>query len=201
MENKRCGYDNSACCANDSAAVGATATIEMDRVAAAAAAARCCGANNNSRPGDPTVVTAANACPPKCPAVRTSPWDPAKTRFAALLTVFIVVWLLSGLIVNSYWNPDDDRRVVPYKTIVILCCLSVGNHSDIMPPPSVHRVVFTRIIALVQTCIKHNNIMPMYTPRPADYRSINKFIYIYCRGLITRIFAVHTTTMLSIVLY
>ncbi|VVC28855.1 Hypothetical protein CINCED_3A000359 [Cinara cedri] len=99
------GYDNSACCiSSDSRPLSTPATMEMERVVS-------CGnskTQNNSAStenkfsmandsGDNKIVITPNECQPKCPAVTTSPWDPMKTRFAAFLTLAIVVWLLIGV--------------------------------------------------------------------------------------------------------
>lgn len=106
------GYDNSACCvSNDSCRPPAVSTMEMEQVV-------CCGRPKSQNSGAPTqpddkfspagasgdnkIVITPNACQPKCPAIRTAPWDPIKTRFVAFLTLAMVVWLLVGVFTIHY---------------------------------------------------------------------------------------------------
>lgn len=101
MEKVVIGYDNSACCEKDSVNDGVQPVqMEMDRVIfdAGMSMAKCCGGSKvNSDNFSNIKLTDENVCQPKCPAVRTSPWDPMKTRFAAALVVAILIWLIFGL--------------------------------------------------------------------------------------------------------
>lgn len=113
MEHNKNGYDNSACNQNDDVGVGAQiSSIEMDRVVDARMNAvvvtGCCGGglngNSNRLSDDKSPENGApvpDACQPKCPAVRSSPWDPLKTRFVAVLTIAMVAWLLIGVLVKN----------------------------------------------------------------------------------------------------
>lgn len=104
------GYDNSACDIRDGIDHNScgTTTMEMERVVVAdAGATKCCGgscATNQNLSDNKIPKTSANeintnACAPKCPSVKASPWDPVKTRFAAVLTTAMVIWLLFGIFI------------------------------------------------------------------------------------------------------
>lgn len=103
--DKNIGYDNDACCANDGDDTRKP-SMEMERVVdCRLPIAKCCGNNNDNKynSSDNKFLNAQgtnatpNACLPKCPAVRPSPWDPLKTRIALFLTVAIAIWLLIGV--------------------------------------------------------------------------------------------------------
>lgn len=109
-------YDNSGFNPNDgNNHIGKTSTLEMERVIVVEAdVAKCCGRYSNAIdnqnvsdchyncPKTPVADVTPNVCLPKCPAVKASPWDPVKTRFAAVLTMAMVVWLLFGIFVIKY---------------------------------------------------------------------------------------------------
>lgn len=104
------GYNNSAF-GTDHSVSPQTISMELERVIITEKkAAKCCGSSNvqnhnpsNDNPSNtigPKVTL--DACLPKCPAVRPSPWDPMKTRFAAVLTIAIVIWFLLGVFVVKF---------------------------------------------------------------------------------------------------
>lgn len=104
------GYHNSAFGPDDSVGVQTT-SMELERVIITGkTTAKCCGSSNvqnhytsNNNPSNTSGhnVT-SDACLPKCPAVRPSPWDPIKTRFAAVLTIGIIIWFLLGIFVTKF---------------------------------------------------------------------------------------------------
>ncbi|KAL5238433.1 hypothetical protein ACI65C_005843 [Semiaphis heraclei] len=110
MVNCENGYDNSACNPNDDVSVAQIPSIEMDRVTDTrmneVVVAGCCGSglNGNSKhqSGDQSPEKGSpDVCQPKCPAVRSTPWDPIKTRFVAVLVIAMVVWVLIGVFVKN----------------------------------------------------------------------------------------------------
>lgn len=105
MENFKNGYDNSACNTNDDDGRAQISLTEINHTVDAkmntVVVTGCCGGglNDNSKhlSDDKSPENGSpDTCQPKCPAVRTSPWDPLKTRFVAVLTIAIVAWLLLG---------------------------------------------------------------------------------------------------------
>lgn len=110
MNNCKKGYENSACNPNDDVGGAHRPSIEMDRVDGTAmnevVVTGCCGGGldgkSNHQSGDQSPEDGSpDTCQPKCPAVRSSPWDPLKTRIAAVLTIAMVVWVLIGIIVKN----------------------------------------------------------------------------------------------------
>lgn len=101
MDQNVGGYDNSACARNDGGvhARVAAATIEMQRLDVAG---KCCGGSNRNGSNSSDADVAPNVCQPKCPAVRQSPWDPTKTRFAVCLIVAVVLWIIGGVIALKF---------------------------------------------------------------------------------------------------
>lgn len=87
------GYENSACDRNGREVGARPTTVEMVRVAGVA---KCCG-GRASPGGKPTRTVQGPACPPKCPAVSSSPWDPIKTWLAIVLSVAMLVWAGLGV--------------------------------------------------------------------------------------------------------
>uniref|UniRef100_A0A2S2Q9P4 Uncharacterized protein n=1 Tax=Sipha flava TaxID=143950 RepID=A0A2S2Q9P4_9HEMI len=107
--DKIVGYDNATCCVNDDNGTRKP-SMEMERVVdCRLPTAKCCGTTNDNKHSSSGNKFAnaqgtnalPNACLPKCPAVKTSPWDPLKTRIALFLTVAIVIWLLIGVTVQN----------------------------------------------------------------------------------------------------
>ncbi|KAL4135441.1 hypothetical protein QTP88_007050 [Uroleucon formosanum] len=110
MNNWKKVYENSACNPNDDVGGAHRPSIEMDRVDGTAmnevVVTGCCGGGlngkRNHQSGDQSPEDGSpDTCQPKCPAVKSSPWDPLKTRIAAVLTIAMVVWVLIGVIVKN----------------------------------------------------------------------------------------------------
>lgn len=107
MDKNVGSYDNAACIKNDNIlhTVVATTAIEMERTNVTG---KCCGrgsnqsGSNNELSNSLDANAALNVCQPKCPAIKKSPWDPIKTRFALLLVVAIVLWIIVGVIAIKY---------------------------------------------------------------------------------------------------
>jgi len=109
MNNCKNGYENTACNSNDDAGAQ-TMSIEMDRVGNdgmnAVVMTGCCGnnlnSNSNHQSGDKSLKNGSpDVCQPKCPAVRSSPWDPLKTKIMAVLTLAMFAWLLIGVFAKN----------------------------------------------------------------------------------------------------
>ncbi|XP_026819727.1 uncharacterized protein LOC113558467 [Rhopalosiphum maidis] len=110
MENCKNGYENTACNPNDEFGGVQISSIEMDRVTDdgmnTVVVTGCCGSglngNTNHLSGDKSPENGSpDVCQPKCPAVRSSPWDPLKTRIIAILTIAMVAWLMIGVFVKN----------------------------------------------------------------------------------------------------
>lgn len=104
------GYNNDAFGTDDSSGAQ-TSSMELERVVIAGkTVAKCCGSSKVQNHQASDIISpntsgpdiTSNVCLPKCPAVKQSPWDPIKTRFAAVLTIAIVVWFLMGVLVVKF---------------------------------------------------------------------------------------------------
>lgn len=108
------GYDNAAYHSNDDGINRNcwTTTMEMEKVVVAdTVMPKCCVGSNSTNqnlsdnkiiPKTSDVDVNTNVCMPKCPSIKASPWDPVKTRFAAVLTMAMVIWLLYGIFIIKY---------------------------------------------------------------------------------------------------